>query len=176
MFTFKRIVKTKSMIRKLLLVFLFICLCFMSACSEVIPTSVYFKNLTSAGSTNYTFSVIHLQDKTMQNFYTDIFIKTDKNDVTFFIKLEGKDSEELHITESHTWQSLTQLFNNQTETKVSFQKYKDSHSKTFIITCNKNVNFTIKGVIGDLNDSGSALINLHDSSKEFKLSVKKSLN
>ncbi len=160
------------MVKKIFLVFMFFLLCFLSACKEAIPTSVYFKNCTSAGSTNYTFSIIHLQDKTMQNFYTDIFVKTDKSDITFDFSLEGKDKVNLYISDSHEWKSLTQMINNQTNLKVSFLKYKDSISKTFIINCDKNVTFTFKGVVGDYDENKGYLINLHDSSKLFKLNVK----
>ncbi len=158
----------KKLLLSLLLVFVFI----FSACSEEIPTSVYFKNATSAGSSNYTFSVVHLQDKTMQNFYTDIYFKTNKDDVIFSLALEGKEPLQLYVSEGFIWQSLTEMINNQTDTKVNFNRYKETLNKTFIINVDKAVTFTFKGVIGDYNEQTNSLINLHDSSKKFKLTTK----
>ena len=64
------------------------------------------------------------------------------------------------------------MINNQTDTKVNFNRYKETLNKTFIINVDKAVTFTFKGVIGDYKEQTNSLINLHDSSKEFKLTTK----
>lgn len=163
------------MLKKILMIAMLFMIVFIQGCREEIPESVYFRNVSSVGSSNYVVSVNHLQDKAMSNFYTDILIKVDKNDVTFLFGLENQEKVSLHIANSHSWTSLIELLNQQTDKQVDFEKYNETRNKTFIIKCEKNVTFTFKSVVGDLENKTGKLINVKDNSRDFKLAIKKTI-
>ena len=154
--------------------FIIVCITLLvSGCSNknTLPFNVFFKDLTQGSSKNYVFSIIYLSDTDMEQFYTDIMIKTNKNDVEFNINLEGKESIEIYIDDAYRWYSLTELINSNSEKKIDFEKFDKILNKNYILNAKKRVVFTIKAIRGDLNDQGNSLINIHDASEGFKIEV-----
>lgn len=137
-----------------------------------------FKESTTSGSSNNTFSIIFQDDKRFDKKYYDILLKPSRDDITINIKEEYKEDMRLSLGDKDKWQSLTTLIVNENKLPDTedFMKFKDAVDKTFIITTSKSANLTFKIVVGDKFknslETGYLLANQEDISKDFKLKLK----
>ena len=162
------------MYKKFLLLFLFFNVLICSSCSEKnILQGIYFKNITIAGSENYTVSVVKLNDNSLKNLYTDILVKTNSDNLNFTLTFENKEPLNLFISQSYQFVSLTNLINSQTDYVLRYDKFDDFLNKTFIINSTQDATFTFKAVVGNLSED--ILKDQNDISNEFKISVKKTI-
>lgn len=151
---------------------IFSCLLLVGCTQLRAPYNVYFKNATAVNSKNYVLGVIYLADKQMQNFYTDIWVKSDEGDLDFSFGKEGSQKTNVYIDEPYKWYSLSALYSAGSSQPKVFERFKKKLSTNYIFNFKKKTNLTFLCVRGDLDNQTNNLKNIHNSSNEFKLAVK----
>ncbi len=162
------------MIKKLIIILLICNVLILSSCyTDNTLQAVYFKNLTTAGSENYTISVNKLNDSSLKDLYVDILLKVDTDNLDFNLSLENNEPFKLYISKSYEYVSLTNLINTQTDYNINFETFNSFKNKTFILNSNQDVTFTFKAVAGKVSEN--AFKEQNAISSEFKISVKKTI-
>ena len=158
-------------------IFTFIVICMMfvfTACNlgeNAISVSIY--DITSYGSKDYTFSVIYQEEEFYKNKGSDIYIKSDVDNLELKIKKEYEDFVIINLSEKQTFYSLTKIICEAKNENVKFDKYQNVLNSIYIINSNKDANLFIKVVVGDITESKSMLYNTFDVSKTLKMEIKK---
>lgn len=148
-----------------------------SACNqEGNALSVSFSNATGAGSTDMVLAVLYEEEKDYKEKYTDLYVKSDTENLTIKIKKELSDFVSIKLENKDTYYSLTKLISNAKIENIAYTKYKDALSVNYIINCEQDCNLTFKAVVGTKAENGLSLLDVIDASKEFTLAVKKHKN
>ena len=162
------------MIRKIFVIvfILLLGLMFVGCGEKALPINVYFKNGTAVDSEKNVLNIVYLADKRVENFYTDILVKSNEDNLEIYLGSEGEEKINLYIDEPFQWYSLESLMSASSGKEKIFEKFKDKQSESYIFTTNKKAKLTFVCVLGDLNVETNSLINMHNSSNEFKFEIK----
>ncbi len=162
-------------ILKRLLTFSLVCMMFVfTACSlgeNAISVSIY--DITSYGSKDYTFSVIYQEEPFYENKGSDIYIKSDIENLKLKIKQEYEDFVTIILTNKNEFYSLIKLISAAKDENVKFESYQNVLNSIYIMNSDKDANLFIKAVVGDITESKSMLYNTFDVSKTLKMEIKK---
>lgn len=143
---------------------------------ERFPLTVTFVDVSSALSTDHTVSVKFAEEKDYEEYYIDILVKSDTDDLTLKIFKEFSLPEEnvvLSLNKNSGYISLDEykIFNLEEEQTDSMVGYVDALTTTFVVNANKDANITLLAVVGEKeNDTFKTKAVI---SKEFVLEVKK---
>ena len=155
---------------------IFMCL-MISGCqvSSRQPLTVTFIDVSGAMSTDHTISIKFSEEKDYQNYYVDILVKSDTDDVELTIYQEfAKDDEKvkLNLNKQIGYISLDEykLFNLENEQTDSMVGYADVLSTTLVINSNKDATLTFLAIIGEKKDGEFNKIG--EVSKEYTLKVR----
>jgi len=137
------------------------------------PLNVIFKNGTFPNSLNNVFTVVYYSDNDLKEFYTDILVKVNKDNIDFSLGIENGEKKNFFIDKAYEWYSVTKLFQQSSvKEQFGYVKFKDTLNRTYILNSKEKATFTFKVVKGDYNERTNSLKNIHDVSKEFRLEVK----
>ena len=160
-------------------VFLLIISLFLFSACEVVdrkPLTVTFIDVSGAMSADHTITIRFSEEKDYNDYYVDILVKSDTDDVELTLFQEfAKDDEKikLSLSKDDDYISLDEykLFNLEKEQTDSMVGYGDVLTTTLVINSNKEAVLTFLGVIGQKNEN--EFIKVAEVSKEYTLTVKK---
>ncbi len=163
---------------KKILVFILFAMFLLVGCNakERFPLTVTFIDVSAALSTDHTVSVKFAEEKDYEEYFIDILVKSDTDDLTLKIFKEFSLPEEsvvLSLNKNSGYISLDEykIFNLEEEKTDSMVGYVDALATTFVVNSNKDAKITFLAVIGEKEENDfktKAVV-----SKEFVLDVKK---
>ena len=166
--------KYKKTINFILIISLFL----FSACQSITrqPLTVTFIDISGAMSTDHTITIKFSEEKDYEDYYIDILVKSDTDEVELTIFQEfAKDDEKikLSLSKDDGYISLDEykLFNLEKEQTDSMVGYGDVLTTTLVVNSNRDATLIFLGVIGE--KSGEEFDKVAEVSKEYTLSVKK---
>lgn len=153
--------------KKLFFVLLMLTL-FLGGCSEdAQPLCATIKNQTLLFSPQTALTVVYAEDKRVRDKFTDIWVKSDIDNLTFSFAKELALPHKIVLENKCQWYSLSVLIG---VSPVSFSRVETT---TYVLTSNQIANLTFKVVGGDLTDSpvSTILVNTFDVSKEVLINL-----
>lgn len=111
------------------------------------PQSVSFLDITPYSKTPTQIKVVYQDEKRYKEMFTDIFIKTDKDNTILTFTVEIGKTYEFTLSKQDELYSLTKLIADKNVTNATFTKYQDAISKTFLIASNQTCNLTFFAVV-----------------------------
>ena len=158
---------------KIFYIFMLIGVVFLSACNVSNAQSVTFSDITGAGSPDTTISVVYQEEYDYKQKATDIYIKSNVDNLIIQIKQELNNFITISLLQKNEYYSLSKLIANAKIDKVNYQNYSKAKNVNIIINSNQDCNLIFKAVVGDLDANGFELQNEIDVSKEFVISIQK---
>lgn len=135
------------------------------------PFNVSFKDGTLYGSENHTITVVYAEDKRLHEKFTDLFIKTNKEETKLLIGKELEEKFEIVLPEKNVWYSLTNLW----KSNVNLVTFARVQTTTYIINSSQNCTLKFKAVGGDYSynteEGKPKILNTFDVSKEFVVQI-----
>lgn len=151
----------------------------LTACDVVDrkPLTVTFIDVSGAMSADHTISIKFSEEKDYEDYYIDILVKTDTNDVTLTIFQEfasDDDKVTLNLDVDDGYISLDEykLFNLEQEQTDSMVGYGDVLSTTLVVNSSREATLTFLAVIGE-KDEDDGFKKVGEVSKEYTLKVRK---
>ena len=153
------------------------CACVFSACQmrKRAPLTITFYDVSSAMSTDHTIKIQFAEEKDYEDYYVDILLKSDTNDVelTIFKELSDKnDKTTIKIDNANKYISLDEykIFNLESEQTDSMVGYADVLQTTIVINASKDATLTLLAVVGEKD--GENFNQIAKVSNEYVLKVK----
>lgn len=165
--------------KKLFLIFLCVCFCFMAGCENETQIRVaHLSNITGALSTEYAVKVCLDNDQRLQDKYVDLQIKADKDGQILTFGEEMQEQFTICLPRKNYWYNLTYLLNkaNGLGELTGYQKYEDFGNRVFMFSAENEVNVSFRVVAGEIKTNPQTnetiLVLSEDISKELNVLVK----
>ena len=135
------------------------------------PLNIYFRNLTSAGSDEYVFSVVFLEDKSVIDEHADILIKSDQPEMELEISEENGKTYYIYLQNLGEEYSLSKLLAEAKGKQNEYISLEKPVTQTYILTAEKRALLTIRAIRGKLEDG--ELKSTVRASNDFELEIEK---
>ena len=151
---------------------------FCVGCNSADPISVWFSNITGAGSTDNTIVAYFAEEKSYKEKYVDVLISCKIDNLTLSIAKENKDFVTIVLPKQDVWYSLSALMATgmgQDGSEI-YEKYSKISSIVYIIRTNVDSKLFFKACTGTVEENasgGQLLATRSDASKIFTLDAKK---
>ena len=127
-------------------------------------------------STDHTINIKFSEEKDYNNYYVDILVKSDTDDVELTLFQEfasNEDKIKINLSKQTGYVSLDEykLFKLEYEQTDSMVGYADVLATTLVVNSNKDAKLTFLAIIGEKQDG--SFIKVGEVSKEYALEVKK---
>ena len=160
--------------KKFNLPFLFIvCAVMLLSGCERNAISVTFGDGTAAGSTDHVIMVGYQEEKDYEKLGTDVFVKSNVDNLKITIQKELYDKIEVTLPEKDTYYSLTKLFANAKSKQPIYTVYKEALNINLIINSDQDAILTFKAIVGELQEGNTLLLKTKIVSQEYQQKVKK---
>lgn len=158
--------------------FIILCLILVMGCEMIRrnPLTVTFIDVSGALSTDHTIKISFAEEKDYADYYIDILVKCDTDDVELtlfqeFARNQGK--IKISIGKESGYVSLDEykLFNMEEEQTDSMVGYGDVLTTNLVVNSSKDATLTFLAVVGEKGENGFKRLN--EVSREYTLNVKK---
>ena len=170
--------KRNNLIRFFAVILVCVLSVFLISCEKATrtPLTVTFIDVSGAMSADHTISIKFSEEKQYEDYYIDILVKTDTDDVTLTLFQEFSQDEDkvnIHLNKEDGYISLDEfkIFNLEKEQTDSMVGYADVLSTTLVVNSNKESTLTFLAIIGEKKDGKFEKVG--EVSKEFTLKVRK---
>lgn len=139
------------------------------------PLTVTFIDVSGAMSADHTISIKFSEEKDYEDYYVDILVKSDTDNVTLTMFQEfAKDDDKVNINLDNDGNFVSldeyKLFNLENEQTDSMVGYGDVLSTTLVVNSNKDATLTFLAVIGEKNNGEFKQV--REVSKKYTLRVR----
>ena len=143
---------------------------------ERTPLTVTFIDVSGALSTDHTIKISFAEEKDYEDYYIDILVKCDTDDVELTIFQEFASEEDkikIILGKDGGYVSLDEykLFNMEEEQTDSMVGYVDALTTNLVVNSSKDATLTFLAVVGEKEQNNFKQIGA--VSKEYTLNVKK---
>ena len=151
---------------------------FLISCEKATrtPLTVTFIDVSGAMSEDHTIAIKFSEEKQYEDYYIDILVKTDTDDVTLTLFQEfaqDDDKVNIHLNKEDGYISLDEfkIFNLEKEQTDSMVGYGDVLAPTLVVNSNREATLTFLAIIGEKKDNKFEKVG--EVSKEYTLKVRK---
>ena len=161
-----------------LYLFLTLCLILIMGCEmgERKPLTVTFMDVSGALSTDHTIKISFAEEKDYEEYYVDILVRCDTDDVELTLFQEfakDEDKIKINIGTNSGFVSLDEykIFNMEEEQTDSMVGYVDALTTNLVVNSSKDATLTLLAVVGEKENGKFKQV--AEVSKEYTLNVKK---